>query len=87
MSVTHYKVLKEFDNQSLIHVRLETGRTHQIRVHFSYLNHPLIGDQLYGKGEGELKLHCYHISFIHPMTNEKIDIINYPKWYEEDQYA
>jgi 23S rRNA pseudouridine1911/1915/1917 synthase len=82
-SVTHYKVLKEEDNRSLLEVTLETGRTHQIRVHMSHLGHPLIGDSLYGQ-EGEfLMLHCFQIKFIHPLTKELIDIINYPFWCKE----
>ena len=84
MSVTHYQVLKEFDNKSLLKVGLETGRTHQIRVHMSYLNHPLLGDALYGIEKGDLMLHCFHIKFVHPFSKEIIDIINYPKWYQED---
>lgn len=84
MSVTHYQVLQEFNNQSLLRIRLETGRTHQIRVHMSYLNHPLVGDDLYGFGGDELKLHCFHIQFNHPITHEVIDITNYPKWYKEE---
>ena len=52
-AVTHYRVLKRFRSHTHIHVRLETGRTHQIRVHMAYLNHPLVGDPMYG---GRLRL-------------------------------
>ena len=60
---------------------LETGRTHQIRVHFSHLNHPLIGDELYGEKDNILKLHCYYLKFVHPWTKEEKEFINYPMWY------
>ncbi len=70
---THYQVLAQNKQGTLVSVQLETGRTHQIRVHFSYLGYPLIGDQLYG---GELRfiqrqaLHAHHLSFTHPLTGE-----------------
>lgn len=82
-SLTYYQVLKENDYKSVVEVRLGTGRTHQIRVHFAYLNHPLIGDKLYGDGGNFLYLHCYLIEFVHPITDEKVKVLNYPKWYEE----
>lgn len=81
IALTKYKVLKEFDDKSLVEVELLTGRTHQIRVHFSYLHHPLIGDKLYGVDNGgKLMLHAYYLSFIHPITNKKIELINNPNW-------
>ena len=74
-SQTEYEVIKEFNNFSLINVHLLTGRTHQIRLHFSSLNHPLIGDKLYGSNiENDILLFSYHLDFIHPITNKKIDI-------------
>lgn len=82
-AITHYKVLKEYENSSLIECLLETGRTHQIRVHFSYLNHPLIGDSLYGKEVDRTKfqkLHCYKQEFIHPISRKKILIEDKPSW-------
>ena len=74
-SITHYKVLKEFDNFSLVNFKLETGRTHQIRVHSSYIGHPILGDDLYGNKSNLINrqaLHSYKISFIHPKTREKL---------------
>lgn len=71
-SITHYEVLKEYKDFSLIKCKLETGRTHQIRVHFSYIGHPLLGDTLYGtKSEliNRQALHSCYIEFIHPITN------------------
>ena len=74
-SITHYKVLKEFDNFSLVNFKLETGRTHQIRVHSSYIGHPILGDDLYGNKSNLINrqaLHSYKISFIHPKTRRKM---------------
>ena len=76
-AITHYDVLKTFNNLSLVHIVLETGRTHQIRVHFSYINHPVLGDTLYGNPSDLIArqaLHSYKISFIHPITKENITI-------------
>lgn len=81
-AVTHYKVLQRFgDAASLVECRLETGRTHQIRVHMAHIGHPLLGDPLYGnprplKGFGDLilpprqLLHAAELGFIHPRTLE-----------------
>lgn len=72
-AVTHYKPITNRNNHTLVEFDLETGRTHQIRVHMSYLGYPLAGDDMYG---GSLcfinrqALHCGEISFIHPITNE-----------------
>ena len=74
-AVTHFKVLKRFKNASLIECILETGRTHQIRLHLSYINHPVINDPLYNKKKatdfGQM-LHSKSIEFIHPITKEKL---------------
>ena len=74
-SITHYEVIKELEKYSIVKFMLETGRTHQIRVHTAYIVHPLLGDTLYGK-ESELinrqALHCYKMSFIHPIANNNI---------------
>lgn len=75
-SITHYKVLKEFDNYSLVKCSLETGRTHQIRVHMSAIGHPLIGDSLYGSISDLINrqaLHCYNLHFIHPVYNNALN--------------
>lgn len=72
-SITHYEVLKEFDTYSLVKCILETGRTHQIRVHMSYIGHSLIGDSLYGYTSDLINrqaLHCYKLGFIHPITQK-----------------
>ncbi|GAB3756910.1 RluA family pseudouridine synthase [Zhihengliuella somnathii] len=80
-SVTHYEVLEAFGRASLVEVHLETGRTHQIRVHFSALNHPCAGDQTYGAdpklaaalGLTRQWLHAHRLGFPHPVTGEWVD--------------
>ena len=72
-SVTHFEVLKEFDTCSLVKCSLETGRTHQIRVHFASIGHPLVGDDLYGIASDLIDgqaLVCYSLSFKHPVSGE-----------------
>lgn len=77
-AVTHYKVIETYKNTTLIKCRLETGRTHQIRVHMAHIGHPLVGDPVYGykkqkyKLEGQL-LHAKVLGFIHPYTNEYME--------------
>ncbi|MCQ2545197.1 MAG: RluA family pseudouridine synthase [Clostridia bacterium] len=76
-SVTHYKVLERLKGYTLVELLLETGRTHQIRVHMSYIGHPVLGDHLYG-GENVLlierqALHAEKLSFIHPMTKKPVE--------------
>ncbi len=74
-SITHYKVIKEFNNLSLVNFKLETGRTHQIRVHSSYIGHPILGDDLYGNKSDIINrqaLHSYKISFTHSKTRKKM---------------
>ena len=75
-AITHYTVLKEFDNYSLVKCSLETGRTHQIRVHMSAIGHPLLGDSLYGSISDLINrqaLHCYNLQFIHPVYNNDLN--------------
>lgn len=72
-AITHFRVLERYKNASLIECELETGRTHQIRVHMKYINHPVINDPVYGKNNhgkfGQL-LHAKEITFTHPTTKE-----------------
>ena len=82
-SITHYSVLQETNNLSLVECKLETGRTHQIRVHMSYIGHPILGDSLYGKASNLIEgqaLHSYYISFIHPISNEQLEFTCDPNW-------
>ena len=72
-AVTHYKPIEWGNNHTLVEFDLETGRTHQIRVHMSYLGYPLAGDDMYGGSRALINrqaLHCGEVSFIHPITNE-----------------
>ena len=75
-AITKYEVIKEEKGNSFIKARLITGRKHQIRVSFAYINHPLIGDSIYGNKiqKERLSLESSYLSFIHPFTNEKIEI-------------
>lgn len=73
-AITHFKVLKRFDDVTLIELKLETGRTHQIRVHMDYIGHPVVNDPVYGKkklidNSGQC-LHAKELGFIHPSSGE-----------------
>ena len=74
---THYRTIKQGSGLSLIELELETGRTHQIRVHMAHLGHPLLGDDLYGGNMDYIQrqaLHAFRLSFKHPMTGENLII-------------
>ncbi|WP_339228770.1 RluA family pseudouridine synthase [Oceanobacillus sp. FSL K6-2867] len=76
-AITHYKKRSEVGKNTMVEIELETGRTHQIRVHFSHCGHPLVGDDLYGGSLQSINrqaLHCYELSFEHPITKENITI-------------
>lgn len=78
-AVTHYKVLEQWKNAAYMEFRLETGRTHQIRVHMAGIGHPLLGDTVYGNPKNPYKLngqalHAMTIGFIHPRTKEYLEI-------------
>lgn len=81
-SRTTYNVLEETADVSLIEATLHTGKTHQLRLHFSSIGYPIIGDELYGKSsnDGILHLHSYYVEFIHPITHQKIEIESIPLW-------
>ena len=88
-AITHFKVLKRYNKYTLIECILETGRTHQIRVHMEYFNHPIIGDGLYGKdncalySKGQL-LHAYKLTFVHPTTKKEMTFTSpLPKYFED----
>jgi len=87
LAITDYKVVKRYTKYCLVEFSLLTGRTHQIRVHSAYLNHPVVGDETYGhidkKLNGQL-LHSYKISFIHPRSGEEMNFeIGLPKYFED----
>lgn len=76
-AITHWRVLERFGQFTLIEVSLETGRTHQIRVHMSYIKHPVAGDVVYGPSKPKLKLdgqalHAYRLEFLHPRTGQAL---------------
>ena len=87
-AVTHYKVLERFGRYTLIEARLETGRTHQIRVHMAYIHHPLLGDELYGRGKNPFGvtgqvLHAGVLGFVHPSTGEYMEFTSpLPAYFE-----
>ncbi|MEG1900260.1 MAG: RluA family pseudouridine synthase [Bacilli bacterium] len=79
LAILNYKVLEEVNNLSLVDISLITGRHHQIRVQFANINHPLYGDQRYGKmDKKQIALHAYSLSFPHPITKEILTFINMP---------
>lgn len=76
-AITHWELIKQNDEMSFVNIKLETGRTHQIRVHFSSIGMPLVGDSMYGTDEmgiGHQLLHCRKIEFVHPVTREQMTI-------------
>ena len=88
-AITHFKVLKRYDGFTLLEIKIDTGRTHQIRVHMSEIKHPVVGDMVYSNGknpfgvEGQM-LHAKSIEFVHPRTNEKMKVeAPLPKYFEE----
>ena len=88
-AVTHFKVLKRYSDCTLLEVVIETGRTHQIRVHLSEIGYPIIGDYTYSNGknrfdvEGQM-LHAYKIKFKHPTTNEEVEYTaELPKYFKD----
>lgn len=88
-AVTHYKVLERFEKFSYIECRLETGRTHQIRVHMASIGHPLLGDEVYSNAKSPYKvkgqtLHAMTIGFIHPSTKEYMEFeAPLPDYFED----
>lgn len=77
-AVTHYKVVKRHDGKTLVEVKLETGRTHQIRVHMAYIGHPIIGDKVYGQKKDKspfMALHSYALGFFHPVSGEYMEFV------------
>ena len=78
-AVTHFEVIKRMKDMTVIRLKLETGRTHQIRVHLKAIGHPILGDGLYSDRETDLidrqALHSYKTCFVHPITKEKLEIV------------
>ena len=90
-AVTHIAILKRFysSNVTLVEAQLETGRTHQIRVHMAYIHHPLVGDEIYGKKDNKFKvqgqmLHAKYLGFVHPSTGKFIEFEkDVPEYFKE----
>ena len=88
-AITHFKVLKRYDKYTLLEINIETGRTHQIRVHLSQIGYPIVGDEVYSKGKNEwnIKGQCLHaksIDFKHPITNEDMHLeAKIPQYFEK----
>ncbi len=77
IAITEYYVIQEFDNMSLLYISLQTGRTHQIRVHMTHIGHPIIGDTLYGASSKLINrqaLHSCKVLFVHPLTKKQMNI-------------
>ena len=88
-AVTHFKTLERYRDASYIECALETGRTHQIRVHMKYINHPVLGDLKYGTAcsildtQGQV-LHAYRLTFVHPTTGKTMVFeAPLPEYFEE----
>lgn len=78
-AITHFKVLKRYNNYTLLEIKIDTGRTHQIRVHMSEIGHPVIGDEVYSNGKNEFNvkgqmLHAKSLDFTHPITGKKMHL-------------
>ena len=88
-AVTHIKVLKRWEHYTLLQVNIETGRTHQIRVHLSYIGYPIIGDYTYSNGKNEFGvvgqcLHAQKLEFKHPITNKIVELeAPLPEYFQE----
>ena len=88
-AVTHVNVLKKYNDYTYVEVKIETGRTHQIRVHMSEIGYPIVGDSVYSNGknpfgvEGQM-LHSYKIKFKHPISGKEMECIaEIPKYFKD----
>lgn len=87
-AITHFKVLKRYDKYTLLELKIDTGRTHQIRVHMSYIGHPIVGDSVYSNGKNEFDiegqmLHARYLEFKHPITGKELKLeAPIPEYFE-----
>lgn len=88
-AITHFKVLKRYSKYTLLEIKIETGRTHQIRVHMAEIGYPVVGDAVYSNGKNEFgiegqMLHAYKLEFMHPITNKHMKLTApLPQYFEE----
>ena len=88
-AITHFDVLKRYDKYTLLKVNIETGRTHQIRVHLSHIGYPIIGDAIYSNGKNEWGivgqcLHAKSLEFKHPTTGKQMNLeAELPQYFKE----
>ncbi len=88
-AITHFKVIKRYENYTLLEIKIETGRTHQIRVHMSSIGYPVVGDAVYSNGKNPFgvigqMLHSKKLEFKHPITNEELNLeAPLPKYFKE----
>lgn len=88
-AITHFKVLKRYSNYTLLQLKIDTGRTHQIRVHLSEIGHPVVGDIVYSNGKNEFgvqgqMLHAKSLDFKHPITNKQMHLeAELPDYFKE----
>ena len=88
-AITHFKVLKRYSEYTLLEVKIDTGRTHQIRVHLSEIGHPVVGDMVYSNGKNEFgiqgqMLHAKSLDFKHPITNKQMHLeAELPDYFKE----
>ncbi|HCF65382.1 MAG TPA: RNA pseudouridine synthase [Clostridiales bacterium] len=88
-AITHFKVLKRYSKYTLLEIKIETGRTHQIRVHMAEIGYPVVGDAVYSNGKNEFgiegqMLHAYKLEFMHPITNKHMELtVPLPQYFEE----
>ena len=88
-AITHFKVLKRYSKYTLLEIKIETGRTHQLRVHMAEIGYPVVGDAVYSNGKNEFgiegqMLHAYKLEFMHPITNKHMELTApLPQYFEE----
>ena len=88
-AITHFRVLERFEENTLLEINLETGRTHQIRVHLSQIGYPIVGDMVYSNGKNKFgvqgqMLHAWKIKFMHPITGKEMEIeAPLPQYFEK----
>ena len=88
-AITHYKVVQRYDKYTLLEIKIDTGRTHQIRVHMAYIGHPVVGDMQYSNGKNEFgiegqMLHSKYLEFDHPITGKRLKLeAPLPEYFEQ----